>query len=207
MEKSILVIYSHTVKNSINHVSCTLWDFFGKGNNIQDWSEIGPALDLLTRMCSNSLSVSTLTDWLMILSSEELALCADSSLPCGSHCLQRSTKDLKGYTGAQLPANHQLLFFFFLNCKLKMFSWIMNRLSTWEEGSSWPELWSWKHIHPLGLQILPECHETSLPFSGNWWHKSFMRTYRLYRLCVKWTILYCPAAWPTNVLYIQDILK
>lgn len=113
MEKSILVIYSHTVKNSINHVSCTLWDFFGKGNNIQDWSEKGPALDLLTRMCSNSLSVSTLTDWLMILSSEELALCADSSLPCGSHCLQRSTKDLKGYTGAQLPANHQILFFFF----------------------------------------------------------------------------------------------
>lgn len=51
--------------------------------------------DLLTLMCSNSLSVSTLTDWLMILSREELALCADSSLPCGSHCLQRSTKDLQ----------------------------------------------------------------------------------------------------------------
>lgn len=46
-------------------------------------------------MCSNSLSVSTLTDWLMSLSREELALCTDSSLPCGSHCLQRSTKVLQ----------------------------------------------------------------------------------------------------------------
>lgn len=54
------------------------------------------ARDSLTLICSNSLSVSTLTDWLTILSSEELALCADSSLPCGSHCLQRSTKDLQG---------------------------------------------------------------------------------------------------------------
>lgn len=50
---------------------------------------------LLTPMCSNSRPVSTLTDWLMILSREELALSADSSLPCGSHCLQRSTKDLE----------------------------------------------------------------------------------------------------------------
>lgn len=49
----------------------------------------------LTLMWSNSRSVSTLTDWLMIRSREELALCADSSLPCGSHCLQRSTKDLQ----------------------------------------------------------------------------------------------------------------
>lgn len=52
------------------------------------------ATALLTLMCSNSRSVSTLTDWLMILSREELALTATSSLPCGSHCLQRSTKDL-----------------------------------------------------------------------------------------------------------------
>ena len=49
----------------------------------------------LTLMCSNSRSVSTLTDWLMIRSREEFALCADSSLPCGSHCLQRSTNDLQ----------------------------------------------------------------------------------------------------------------
>lgn len=56
---------------------------------------MGLAHDLLTLICSNSLSVSTLTDWLMILSKEELALCADSSLLCGSHCLQRSTKDLQ----------------------------------------------------------------------------------------------------------------
>lgn len=46
-------------------------------------------------MCSNSRAVSTLTDWLTILSRDELALTADSSLPCGSHCLQRSTKDLE----------------------------------------------------------------------------------------------------------------
>lgn len=169
---------------------------------------MGPAFDLLTRMCSNSLSVSTLTDWLMILSREELALCADSSLPCGSHCLQRSTKDLKD---TQVLNFQPITKSFKKNCELKMLSWIMKCLSTWEEGSSWPELWSWKHIHPLGLQILPECHETSPPSSGNWSHKSFMRTYRLYRLHVntvyKWTILYCPAAWPTNVLYIHDILK
>lgn len=56
---------------------------------------MGPENVLLTLMCSNSLSVSTLTDWLTILSREELALCADSSLPCASHCLQRSTKDLE----------------------------------------------------------------------------------------------------------------
>lgn len=57
-------------------------------------AQMNLATVLLTLMWSNSLSVSTLTDWLMILSNEELAFCADSSLPCGSHCLQRSTKDL-----------------------------------------------------------------------------------------------------------------
>lgn len=58
---------------------------------------------LLTLMCSNSRSVSTLTDWLMILSREELALSADSSLPCGSHCLQRSTKDLEDIQRHEAP--------------------------------------------------------------------------------------------------------
>ncbi|TNN76678.1 hypothetical protein EYF80_013130 [Liparis tanakae] len=58
-------------------------------------SHEGPRQGLLTLMCSNSLSVNTLTDWLMILSREELALCAVSSLPCESHCRQRSTRDLQ----------------------------------------------------------------------------------------------------------------
>lgn len=47
-------------------------------------------------MCSNSLSVRTLTDWLTIRSRDKLALWAASSLPCGSHCLQCSTRDLQG---------------------------------------------------------------------------------------------------------------
>lgn len=127
-----------------------------------------PDLCVLTLMCSNSLSVSTLTDWLMILSREESARCAGSSLPCGSHCLQRCTKDLDPHTEISSKHFYQLL---------KMDS-IENKLiflfhqcaSTWEEGSSWPELWFLKRIRPLDLQILPASHGTSPPSSGNWRH-------------------------------------
>lgn len=43
----------------------------------------------------------------------------------------------------------------------------LNCWNTWEKGSSWPTLWFWKHIRHHGLQILPECRETSRPSSEN----------------------------------------
>ncbi len=63
-----------------------------------------------------------------------------------------------------------------------------NEPFTWEEGSSSPELLSWKRIHPLGLQILPESHETSPPFAGNWTHRDYENLLNTNTVC-KWAVL------------------
>lgn len=50
--------------------------------------------------------------------------------------------------------------------------------NTWEKGSSSPTLWFWKHTRHHGLQILPECRETSRPSSENYWQRDFIEMYK-----------------------------
>lgn len=140
-------------------------------------------------MCSNSLSVRTRTDWLIILSRDVLALCAIGSLPCGSHCLQRCTKVLEGQMGIQMlgtcqhdlqrsqrPTIMEQVSVRYLSQGLILVNEVQLNfvvshfptVFTWEEGSSWPELLFWKHIRLLYLQTQPESHGTSPPFSENW---------------------------------------